>query len=425
MLAAVAPSLRRRDPSWDYAGEATKRLTHGLHPYPAMMIPQVAARLIDRLSRPGDRILDPFCGSGSVLVEAIAAGRQAVGVDLNPLAVVIARAKTTPIAPATLAAALDAIEAALPRLLADPPPPPPVPRLEFWFKPEVIPPLAALRAAIVDTREPARTALLATFSEVVRLASNTRASEFKLYRYPPDQLARHQPNPLALFRDRARRNAALLAAFTPTGQATVSLGDSRRPIPGLADGSVDAVITSPPYGDSRTTVAYGQFSRLSAQWLGLADGRDLDPCLIGGVPTRAPAPPSQRLETALAAIARHDARRAGAVAAFYVDMAACLAEIARVLRPGGSAALVVGNRRVKGIELPTDLILADLAAPLGLLPREVIVRRIPTKRLPRRNSPSNIPGAVAETISYESIVVLERRSPAGEPTRLHRAEARS
>jgi DNA modification methylase len=260
--------------------------------------------------------------------------------------------------------------------------------------------------------------LLATFSEVVRLASNTRASEFKLYRYPAARLARHRPDPIALFRARAARNAALVATFTPTADAEIRLADSRRPLADLAPGSVDAVITSPPYGDSRTTVAYGQFSRLSAQWLGLASDRDLDLRLLGGEPVDAPLPPSPNLEAAVAAIARRDTRRATAVASFYVDMASCLTEIARLLRPGGVAALVVGNRRVKDVQLPTDLILADLAAPLGLEPCEVIIRRIPTKRLPSRNSPSNVPGAVAETMSHEYILLLERRAPVAAPARL-------
>ncbi len=64
--------LREEDPSWDYRGEPTKRYTHGLHSYPAMMmIPQVASRLIHKYSKEGDTLLDPFCGSGSVLVEAM------------------------------------------------------------------------------------------------------------------------------------------------------------------------------------------------------------------------------------------------------------------------------------------------------------------------------------------------------------------
>ena len=55
---------------WDFRGADTNYLTHGLHPYPARMIPQIAARLLERYASPGDWVLDPFCGSGTVLVEA-------------------------------------------------------------------------------------------------------------------------------------------------------------------------------------------------------------------------------------------------------------------------------------------------------------------------------------------------------------------
>ena len=79
--------LRVEDSSWDYRGESTKSLTHGFHSYPAMMIPQVARRLIEKYSKEGDILLDPFCGSGSVLVEARLARRYSWGIDLNPLAI--------------------------------------------------------------------------------------------------------------------------------------------------------------------------------------------------------------------------------------------------------------------------------------------------------------------------------------------------
>lgn len=61
---------KAEDSTWDYRGEFTKAYTHGFHSYPAMMIPQVARRLILEYSSEGDTLLDPFCGSGSVLVEA-------------------------------------------------------------------------------------------------------------------------------------------------------------------------------------------------------------------------------------------------------------------------------------------------------------------------------------------------------------------
>ena len=68
---------------------------HGFHTYPARMHPATAARLVRALSGAGATVLDPFCGSGTVLVEAMIAGRRAVGTDLNPIAVRLATLKTT------------------------------------------------------------------------------------------------------------------------------------------------------------------------------------------------------------------------------------------------------------------------------------------------------------------------------------------
>jgi len=66
---------------------ATLAHVHGFHSYPARLHPDTARRLVEGLSRPGESVLDPFCGSGTVLVEARFAGRRALGVDVNPLAV--------------------------------------------------------------------------------------------------------------------------------------------------------------------------------------------------------------------------------------------------------------------------------------------------------------------------------------------------
>ena len=66
---------------------------HGFHAYPARLHPRTARRLIDGLSRPGQTVLDPFCGSGTVLLEARLAGRAALGIDANPLAIALSSLK--------------------------------------------------------------------------------------------------------------------------------------------------------------------------------------------------------------------------------------------------------------------------------------------------------------------------------------------
>src|SRR5437016_2950295 len=85
------------------------RLTHYLFRFPAKFHPAAVRCLLDRYSRVGDIVLDPFCGSGTLLVEALVAGRNAVGIDVDPVAAFISRVKCRTIAPARLERALDVV----------------------------------------------------------------------------------------------------------------------------------------------------------------------------------------------------------------------------------------------------------------------------------------------------------------------------
>src|SRR3989442_189545 len=88
---------------WGFKDEDTLQLTHGIHPYPARMVPQVARKLLSLYSRPNSHVWDPFCGSGTVLLESMIANRRSTGTDINPFACLIAEAKTTPISRRVLA----------------------------------------------------------------------------------------------------------------------------------------------------------------------------------------------------------------------------------------------------------------------------------------------------------------------------------
>ncbi len=171
------------------------------------MIPQVAHRLIKEYSKEGDVLLDPFCGSGSVLVEAKITRRYSWGIDLNPLAALIARVKTTPINPSILykeyynlidrVREMPDYEASSPQFF----------NLYFWFKESVIRNLAKIKTAIDKIKATeVREFFQVTFSEVVRLSSNSRSGEFKLYRYPESKLKGHNPDPLRLFMEKVRMN---------------------------------------------------------------------------------------------------------------------------------------------------------------------------------------------------------------------------
>lgn len=92
-----------------YESDLPRLKIHNAFRYPAKFHPPVAAQLIRRFSRPGDAVLDPFCGSGTLLVEAVRAGRAAFGWDVDPLAVFVAYAKTRRYDPQQLEVALEEV----------------------------------------------------------------------------------------------------------------------------------------------------------------------------------------------------------------------------------------------------------------------------------------------------------------------------
>jgi len=123
---------------WDFNDAVANTGTHSIHPYPAKFIPQIPRNLI-KLFHPGDSsvVLDPFCGSGTTLVESIDLGLNAWGIDVNPLACLIARVKTTPLPVKFYGIAKRVIYKAKEQLSKNTVLVPPIPRLDHWFKPDV------------------------------------------------------------------------------------------------------------------------------------------------------------------------------------------------------------------------------------------------------------------------------------------------
>ena len=93
------------DPSWAFANKTRKEtsyITHGYHRYPAKFIPQIVSRLIEKYTKEGDLVVDPFGGCGTTLVESNVMCRPSIVVDINPVAVLITKAKKTSIKPAKI-----------------------------------------------------------------------------------------------------------------------------------------------------------------------------------------------------------------------------------------------------------------------------------------------------------------------------------
>ncbi|MEA3369191.1 MAG: transcriptional repressor LexA [Candidatus Ratteibacteria bacterium] len=407
---------RRIDCSWDFRGENTKSYTHGLHNYPAMFIPQVARRIILNCSQIGDTICDIFCGSGTALVESRLLGRNAYGIELNPLGVFLAKVKTTPLKP-------EALQKTYLSLLSDildyKPKKGEFPQffnINFWFKENVIYELTKIKKCIDKIKnKDIKDFFLVTFSETVKFASNTRNGEFKLFRMPKEKLNDYNPNVISIFNRCVEKNIKGMKGFyndlDNSTWVKILQADSTERYD-INNESIDCIITSPPYGDSRTTVAYGQFSRLSLQWLDMISDDDLqiDRQLMGGVVNSKIENNlnSRSLAKILSLIAEQDSTRAKEVLAFYLDLNKATAQAYRILKRYKYFCVVIGNRTVKKVKLPTDFIVSELGENLGFHTVDIIVRNIPNKRMPLRNSPTNKAGELAETIQKESIVILQK-----------------
>ncbi len=424
--------LKKSNEDWDFAGANIHYMTHGLHPYPARMIPQIARRLIERYSSSGDVVLDPFCGSGGVLVEATLTGRDSFGIDINPLACLLARVKTTPLNPKILMREWECLRGDIRRnlgLLHSKQLKVEIPdfsktNISYWFKPYMIEELALIKKHLDEIKDDKiREFFYVCFSSTIRLVSGTRKGEFKLYRMPEDEWKKFRPDVFAVFERRVDESISKMGEFFEfvsknniKAKAEIFEADTSKlfteefPEEGrkkLFEESVNLIVTSPPYGDSHTTVAYGQFSRYSLIWLGYNRDRtlEIDKKSLGGQ-LKEKEINSKVLEETLEKI--RNKGRAREVKSFFVDLNECLQKLYKVLIPKGYACFVLGNRTINGIKIPTDEIIIELGKSIGFELIEVIHRRIPSKRIPWKSSPTNIPGQKVETISRENIIILRK-----------------
>ena len=408
------------DESWDFKKSNTKEYTHCFHSYPAMMIPQVARRIIESYGSKSKILFDPYCGTGTSLVEANLKGINAIGTDINPLARLIAFAKTTKIDIQVLDLFLQdfnnylfSINFQLENIKSVVIPQ--IKNLDFWFSRNVISKLGILLDYILNIKDISiNNFLKVAFSETIRETSFIKPGEFKLVRRKNfDKII--EPDVFGIMIMKLSRNKKGLIEFERTcknGSHTAIYDfNSVNLIPNkiIPNGSVDIVLTSPPYGDSRTTVAYGQYSRLSNDWLGYKEARKVDNILMGGERRKHMHTfKSDILNDVIFSIQKQDRERVRDVISFYEDYEKSINHISLTLKKGAFACYVVGNRTVKGVNIPNDEITAQLFEENNFSHIETIVRNIPNKRMPSRNSPSNKVGETASTMKNEYIVVCKK-----------------
>lgn len=227
-------------------------------------------------------------------------------------------------------------------------------------------------------------------SEVVREVSFTRNGEFKRYRMNEANIAKFNPDTFNLFERKVIRNLSGLEQFNEKAKGNVSAHiydfNTVNGIPSnvIKDGDIDMVVTSPPYGDSRTTVAYGQFSRWTNEWFGFDNAKNLDSLLMGGGKATSELFTTKSLRDVLDEIDRLEHKRYLEVISFLNDYYLSIRNVAKAVRSGGIVCYVVGDRRVKAVQIPLDYFTAEMFESFGFKHQITLVREIPNKRMPSK-----------------------------------------
>jgi hypothetical protein len=403
-----------RNPTYDFAEQSYASRYPNLHKYPATMLPQIGIEILRELGINKGNMLDPYCGSGSSFTAGLECGIQDMtGFDINPLAVLIAKAKFTKVGMSVLREYQQWLRASVDDLATDESrlytiPKPKFTNVDYWFSETVLLRLAAIKCFIdlIEDEDLKRLFLIA-FSETARACSYVRNNEFKLYRMKPEDMAEFKPDVFGMYFDTLNRVIQIYEQYylpkLNTRQKITIDYKSFKP----DKATYDVVLTSPPYGDSKTTVAYGQFSLFANEWLGIAHARRIDAMLMGGRSARFMCDHGL-IADYVKQISRDSLKRALEVSAFYDDLQASIYQVADAVKPGGIVIYVVGNRRVKNVQLPTDQFIAEKFEEKGMRHVFTYERQLSNKVMPSKNSPTNKTGDVVDTMSHEYIVVCER-----------------
>lgn len=345
----LAAILKRAFDVGEGDAEATRAHVHGFHSYPARLHPTVAGRLIEAFPD-AKTVLDPFCGSGTVLVEARMRGRIARGTDVNPLAIRLARLKTRGVPAVQRRALLDQAkkieEHARKRRVARAKPTMRYPEEDVaLFDAHVLLELDSIRDAIDAVHSKGlREDLELILSAILTKASKQRGDtgkDLQHRRLAPGFAAR-------MFVSKTEELTRALEEFerrVPEGTPEVDVhSDDARVLGTLKAASVDLVLSSPPYA---ATYDYLEHHDVRLRWLRLKIERFAE------------------LELG----ARRQYSRLGPESArqrWNDELGKTLSAIARVLTKEGVAVLVLADSAVRGATLRADEVVTALADRSGL-----------------------------------------------------------
>lgn len=354
---------------WECEEEDTRYLTHDFHPYSSKYIPQIPRNLIDLLTTRGETVLDPFVGSGTTLIECKLLGRNSIGIDINPLACLVSKVKTTLIPPEYLEketrSLLESIEEeittirGLPKLFNYSNPggnlavnasveTPGFSHVRYWFQPQVIKELSVIKAHIDGLGDKKlRDFFLAAFSSILRTVSNAASGfgNLMISKKPIEKKFIFEK-----FQSKVYRMVSRMGEFYQLAdksvQTRIIAGDARK-LNMLQNNSADMICTHPPY---MASVPYAEYQKLSLWWL-RHDPNQLDAQLIGGQRSR-----------------KDTAER------YIADMRRCFLRMYRIVKSGRYCCVVIGNPVYRGQVWPLNETFKEISTSTGFRLIKEIVR---------------------------------------------------
>ncbi len=389
------------DESWsfvEYKPSDTGKWTHGYHRYPAKFIPQLVERLFDEyISHTDAQINDPFMGCGTTIVTAISRGFKAYGTDINKVACLITKVKSTSIEPQYLNKKIsqllsslndpqvtlfdDKIEPLIPQKHLD--------RINYWFTEENKNELGKILRVIYNEDDKIiRDFFLVAFSHILKSCSIWLQGSTK----PTRDLKKNPVNPYDALRrhlNKMQRGNYALHNVVPANvrenidkYLNIKIGDARKqPAP---DNSVDLIVSSSPYV---TSYEYADLHQLSTIWLDLAE--DLTEYKKEFIGTSYKKHENKRLRSLIAMdivdkMSKKSKKMAKEIEAFFIDMEEVFEESFRILKHGGRCCYIIGDTKLKGVDIINAEVFAESLQYSGFKLDRIIKREIPSKILPQK-----------------------------------------
>lgn len=248
------------------SSKGTSYLTHNFHTYPAKYIPQIPRYFIEKYTKMGDTVYDPFVGCGTTLVECKLLSRNGVGVDSNPIATLVSKSKTTPLSDDEIlcaqefVASLTSVNVSEVNVQL-----PTFHNIDHWFSKDVQLALAVISKLIGELDSDRLQNFLNTvFSSIIVEVSNQESDT----RYARKDSTFKTSEVISLFSRKANSMLLRMEQFSRVASLSTDIrvfNKSSQQVEEILDESVDLVITSPPYAN---TYDYYLYHKHRINWLG-------------------------------------------------------------------------------------------------------------------------------------------------------------